>query len=867
MKKKSVLSWLGLPFRLCWRVAKNILKKVRVTVKYAILAYKRRKSIYYIVHWRRSPIRPKTILWESFYGRGLLDNPYALFRAMLDNPDYADYQHIWVLDNLAYHADTLRRYAKHKNVRFVGFQSYAYLRALATSEFLVNNVSFWAYFIKRPGQTYINTWHGIPLKTIGADDNRLEATNMVRNFLQADYLVSANAFLSDIYRKSFQLGSLFRGEIIEEGYPRLDTLVKTDRRTVLEALRTHGVALSEGRKIILYAPTWRGKYEKPEIGVEAYLQVKNRIESVIDTQRYQVLIKPHQVVYNAARTRLDRLDCMIPATFDANVILAVTDVLVSDYSSIFFDFLETGRPILFYIPDLSQYAQSRGLYAKPEDLPGPVFETPEALADGLARLDEVVAPHQAKYARLRAWATFNAPGQIADTIVSHICRQTPAKVATPAKARKTIAIFADLLRTNGITTSLINLLNIIDYERYDVTVLTNYETKGDLARALDKMTPNVRVFSRKNVFGRTFLDELRLHVYNHRGYATWLGRRVCPWHYFREECLRYFGGAQFDCAIDFVGYAIFYESLALACGAKRHLIWAHSDMCAEQAKKMKWLTKVFSLYPCFDALVSCSESLQEKNRLSLERRGVRGTFLACKNLVYTERIRQGLAHSRTFEEDGRQYLLAGTLSEKISMLKAIPLFGETEEGVVIPHPLRFIMVGRLSPEKNLDVTIRAFATFLQSYPRAVLYIVGDGPLKAALVRLVTRLGVEAHIVFTGLLDNPAELMAQCDCFVLTSLYEGQPMVIHEARVAHMPIIMSTFATYHDAIVENGQYLVEPTEESIVDGFRAFAEGRVLHDYVYDPDVYNQAVLAHFERLAVGEIDGLGKASQPVVAQG
>lgn len=851
MKSPALPRYVGTPVRQTARLAKDIAKKVRTFLIYALRAYKRRKQIYYIFFWRHAPIRRKTVFWESFYGRGMLDNPCALFRAMLDNPAYADYRHVWVLDNPAYHAGLIRAYAKHRNVRFVAFQSYAYLRALATSETVVNNVTFWAYFIKRAGQTYVNTWHGIPLKTIGADDNRLESTNMVRNFLQADILLSANAFLTSVYRQSFCLGSLFRGEIVEEGYPRLDTLVSDDRQTTLQALRDHGVALSDDRAIILYAPTWRGVYERPEVGLDEALRVKACIEAAVDTCRYQVLIKPHQVVYAAARKRFDRLGCVIPATFDANAVLAVTDVLISDYSSIFFDFLQTGRPILFYLPDLAQYAKARGLYMTPDELPGPVFETPEALAEGLADLPESIRGHREKYERMRDWSSFGKPGGISERILAHLFGGAPARLAEPEKKKTTLVFFADLLRVNGITSSFVNLLNALDYDRYDVTVLTNYDPQGNLRRTIGKINPKVRLLSRKNVYGRTFFDELRLHLYVNRGLDSRIGRWAFPEQYLREECIRYFGRAEFDCAIDFVGYAILYMSLASVCKAKRHLVWAHSDVCAEQRTRMGWLVKVFGLYPRFDALVSVSESLREKNRQALSARGVEAAFLACPNIIFAERILEGMAGSRVFEEEGRPYLLAGRLADTLTSLKAIPLFLRDTDGGCVPHPMRFVMVGRLSPEKNHAATLRAFAGFLKTNAAAMLYIVGDGPLQKPLRRLVAQLGVGKNVVFAGLLENPAELMAQCDCFVLTSLYEGQPMVVHEARVAHLPIILSTFHSCRDVCVENGQYLVQPDEASIQEGFRAFSEGRVPRDYVYDHHAYNQDVLKRFDLLVGG----------------
>lgn len=845
----SVTSLLRAPFKKGKWLAKNLAKKVRLLTTFARNAHKRRKNSYYIKIRRRCPVQPKTILWEAFYGRGLLDNPYALFVAMREDPHYADWQHIWVLDKLENHQDLIRQYQGEKSVRFVEFQSYAYMRALATTQVLVNNVTFWQYFITRPEQTYINTWHGIPLKMLGVDENRLESTNLVRNFLHADYLLSANTFLSSVYKQSFMLGSLFQGEILEEGYPRLDTLVKTPRDQVIQTLRDHGVAVDDTKKIILYAPTWRGIYSKPTVDVEQYIQLKERLEQTIDRSQYQVLVKPHQVVYNAARASFNQLDCMIPATIDANAVLSATDILISDFSSIFYDFLATRRPIVFYIPDLEHYSNTRGLYASVETLPGPVFDTLDALAEGFARLEECLRPYAETYAQQRGWSLLREPGDISKTILEHVLEHQPVRIATKGPQKKTLLFVADLLRLNGITSAMINLFNMIDHQAYDVTLLTTYDKKEkNLARVISQINPNVRVLSRKDVYGRTFLDEVCLHVYNNRGESTALGRLACPKHYLREEIVRYLGVKSFDSVIDFVGYSIFYATLALVCNAKTHLIWAHNEMERERKTKMAWLPKLFSLYPKFDALVSCSKSLCEQNQQVLGTR-YPTNYTFCKNLIFAERVLEGLTKSRVFTwEEEKRYALFGALKNGISALKAYPLFVTDADGTVDQHPARFLMVGRLSPEKNYENTIRAFARFLKTTPHALLYIVSAGPLQKKLQKLIDKLKVSKRVFLMGSLHNPATMMALCDCFVLTSRYEGQPMVIHEARVAHMPIIMSTFASHQDAIIDNGQYLVESTIDSIQEGFQAFVEGRVPSDYTFDYNAYNAEVLQQFEQV-------------------
>ncbi len=145
------------------------------------------------------------ILYESYGGAGMIGNPWAIFKAFRRRNDFGAYQHIWViLKN-----DELNRLSKEyrnvPNVRFILYGSEAYGYYLARSEYLVNNVSFPFFFAVRPEQHYLNTWHSITVKALGydmPDGNRL-TNNMERNFLMTDYIVSPNAFMTDIFNQSF----------------------------------------------------------------------------------------------------------------------------------------------------------------------------------------------------------------------------------------------------------------------------------------------------------------------------------------------------------------------------------------------------------------------------------------------------------------------------------------------------------------------------------------------------------------------------------------------------------------------------------------------------------------------------------------
>ncbi|MCW2783342.1 MAG: teichoic acid synthase, partial [Marmoricola sp.] len=338
----------------------SILKRYRDrlgrAVKHEIYAY-----------WRRQPVRPSTVLYESFAGNGMLCNPEAIFRELLGSPEFADFSHVWSLSDFAAYRSTIREFAGNPRVKFVRTRSVAYHRAMATSQYLVNNATFPPEFGKREGQVYLNTWHGTPLKQMGYDigEQASRVANVIRNFLQADYLLAANRFMADqMYESAYLLREIYTGRIVEEGYPRIDRQFLDDAGAAAARARLESTGVEIGdRKIILYAPTWKGtNFNRPEDDATELIERVTELTSLIDSEKYVVLLKTHQAVHRFAAHLPAVRSYLVPNEIPTNLVLGATDILVTDYSSIFFDFLATDRPIAFLTPDIADYSGYRGLY-------------------------------------------------------------------------------------------------------------------------------------------------------------------------------------------------------------------------------------------------------------------------------------------------------------------------------------------------------------------------------------------------------------------------------------------------------------------------------------------------------------------------
>lgn len=800
----------------------------------------------YAYHYKHRKIKDNVVLYEAYFGKGMLCNPYAIFLELMEDPAYQHLTHVWVLKDMDADKELQEKYRHCKNVIFVKHHSGKYLKYLSSAKYLINNVTFPNYFTKKEGQVYINTWHGIPLKTLGYDmpNGGVETSNVIRNFLQVDYMISASPFLTDIYRKAYKLENIYQGKIIEEGYPRLDLLVKTSREEVFAKLRRYGVQVDSDKQIILFAPTWRGaSYAQASSDVSFYYEFKEKLDKIVDTSRYQVLIKVHQRVYELAHDKLTA-PYFIPSMVDANEVLAVTDILVSDFSSIYIDFLATGKPILFYIPDLSTYSQERGLYRSPDCLPGPCTGDAEQIGQWINDIEQVFAENKEKYDAERQWSNGYDAGSISRKIVDIVFggKEEGYLVHKPTCEKKRILISRGKMLVNGISTSILSLLDNIDYDKYDVSVMILGTNREEELNLINRINPKARVICRNSAGCYTIGERCLQHYYTRTTY-----KNVFHEMYVRDV-KRSYGDTRFDYVLDFEGYNTHYAIMCLQFPGSYKCIWQHNDMKAERDSRFPWLERIFNLYQHYDKLVSCSFDVMLVNRKNLA-----GTYCGpekfshMKNFVDVRRMDNLCAMDDVCHYDGQDYIVANEDQQSGSIVaQMLPLIPAMDEKGNRNH--RFVTVGRFSGEKNHDHLIHAVHKLRQEGQPVYLYILGNGPLKTDMEALVNSLGLNDCVFMPGNVANPFAVMKNCDCFILPSLHEGQPMVIHEARGLKMPIIVSNFSSVGGVLVEDGQLVIGTEVEDIYRGMMKFIDGEVPAGYEYDIHTYNREAYAEFEKV-------------------
>ncbi|WP_417218687.1 CDP-glycerol glycerophosphotransferase family protein [Arthrobacter sp.] len=825
--------------------------------------------------WHRAPIEESTVLYESYSGNGMTCSPEAIFRFLLADPVYSHLEHIWALNDFERYAGVVSEFRDHPNVSFVRYGSLEYHRALSTSKFLINNVSFPAPFCKRPGQIYVNTWHGIPLKKMGYDiiGRAVDAKNIIRNFLAADYLLSSSPAMTErLYRRAFKIVNIYSGAILEEGLPRTDRQSdEAAARVELDALFGECGLAVDKRRIILYAPTWKGaSYFRPQQDSAYLLRVVRHLQEQVDSAKFRIMVKAHQVVADAAQMDPELEGVMVPNSVPTNVVLGAAAVLITDYSSIFYDFLPSKRPVLFFIPDLDEYRTYRDLYSVPEEFVGPVATTLNGLGLEVASVvssDEFL-PSSRYMEELEQFLPHD-DGNVCARVVDVVFAGNRSKsraVSNVSDGRKRLLIYVGGMQPNGITTSALNLLDSLDYSRYDVTVLCPFSEDPHKQANFARINPQARVMFRFGSFaGEVIPNYFRLKALR-IGDGHWASRSPSVKRIWRQEWTRCFGDAEFDHMIDFSGYSPFWGMLLLSGPQATRSIWLHNDLAADALRSIdgdqplrQGLQATFSNYKHFDNLVSVSAGLSAINSSALWEWAPSSRFTFAPNTINAEKVlqmsRMGFPadqHHGGFnsgldpeERDIVERLVHELLDPRSSY--SAGQSGELPNQGAAERYQTFITVGRLSPEKNHSRLINAFSIVHKADALTRLVIVGDGPLRSKLDAQVRALGLENAIKMVGFTRNPYVLMRHSDVFVLSSDYEGQPMVLLEALVLGLPVITTSFGSVEGALPRGAGNVVAPTSEALADAMMASIDSE-RSAFQFDAAEYNRRAVADFERV-------------------
>ncbi|WP_213422072.1 CDP-glycerol glycerophosphotransferase family protein [Bhargavaea massiliensis] len=360
----------------------------------------------------------KLIIFESFNGRQLSDSPRAIYEYMKEY--YPNYRMVWSAD---------RRYID----QFKGQVEYAtrfslkWLFLFPKAKYWVVNSRLPLWIRKDPNTIYLQTWHGTPLKKLGVDIEEVHmpdtTTNQYhRNFVNEarkwNYLVSPNQFSSETFRRAFK----YKGELLETGYPRNDFLIKNNNLKYIQSIKER-VGIPLNKKVILYAPTWR---DDQYIAKGQYKTVNEMDLSRMKKEfgdEYIVLLRMHYLV-------ADKVELQGTEGFAYNMsdypdirdLYLVADILITDYSSVYFDYSILNKPMLFYMYDIEKYRDKlRGFYFDIEQhVPGPICTTMDELVSSIVNSENETSEEIMKREEFRqhfvSWEDGNATERVVRAI-------------------------------------------------------------------------------------------------------------------------------------------------------------------------------------------------------------------------------------------------------------------------------------------------------------------------------------------------------------------------------------------------------------------------------------------------------------------
>ncbi len=802
------------------------------------------KQVRYANYYETLAIEDHVILYECFHGKNMSDSPLAIFKALVDDPNYQNYTHVFVLNKMENCKDEFK---DKPNVVFCKVNSDQYLKTLASAKYLINNTTFPPFFVRKENQIYVNTWHGTPLKTLGKDMKGTlgQHKNIQRNFLQATHLINPNRYTSDVMIDSHDLRGLYNGYVTDCGYPRIDLTLKGDKEALREVLH-----IDKSKQVVLYAPTWRG-----EVG-----QVESEIVKFIDDYKllvqelgatHTILLRVHSLMYKHLKDEGLEQN-VVPEQIDTNELLGIVDVLITDYSSIMFDFMATKKPLVFYAYDREEYEAARGTYLKLEDKPGEICKTIEEVIDVLQNIDTFIAQNKNKYETcLKLYCPYD-DGQATQRAIDFIFHDDHTYAYKVTDDKTNILMYCGGFLNNGITSSAINLLNNIDYDKYNVVVIDKSNHTDETAYNFSQLNDHVKKLYRVGKMSLTKEESARQKEVFEDGLQTNLENEPLLMSAYIRENKRLLGDAKFDVAIDFSGYVKFWTMILAVGDYKRKVIYQHNDMMAEYHKVVNGvlvhqanMKVLFPLYESYDTVVSVAQHTKHLNAKNLEPLvpTIKQRINCIHNSIEYHKILESASQTIIETIYNKKYLILEK-SEVNNRLNLSAVIAPTKETV------NFVNVGRLSPEKDQKKLIEAFNEVAKKHDNVLLYILGDGVLREELEDFVRQLNLGDKVMLLGQVKNPFAVVNACDCFVLSSNHEGQPMVLLESLVLGKSIIATDIAGNRSILEAGYGDIVENSVEGLVNGMENYIVNKPVYQ-TFDYKAYNQEAMRMFYKIACG----------------
>lgn len=799
---------------------KKLIKKVKkIDLKHSIPRAK------YVKYYQTLPIDPKVILCEASHGNNASGNVFYLLKNLANDPEYASYKIYFTCrsNNKKTFRKMLDSHGMNK-VELVEFSTDLYVRLLASAKYLINDTTFTFFYMKKEGQIYLNTWHGTPLKTLGkkVNNDMHGLGNVQKNFLAADYLLYPNNYTKEHMIEDYMLENLAKAKTIVGGYPRNEIFFDEDSR-----IRIRKAINCTDKKIYAYMPTWRGAVGK--VDKDASSDVQNYLNQM------DALLTDDEILYVNIHT-LAKKDIdfdhfkhikQFPSEYETYEFLNIADCLITDYSSVFYDFAITRKKCILFTYDEEEYFAERGLYRPLSALPFPSVKTIKEL---MVQLRSPIDYDDREF--INEYCPYDNP-QSAKVLCDRVILNKESDHLSLSDInnnhKENVLIFSGKLDKNGITTSLMNLLNHLDLNERNYFITFSAKDVARNKEVLQTLPQGVGYVPMAGKMNLTFFKKLIWKFYKDGKLKTDFAMRYLE-DDFKNELKRNYGDIDYTTMIQFSGYGL-KNILLYSTFEGNKVLYTHNDVHQEITVRGNLRADVLSYaYQKYDHIAVVTKDLIEPTRkyLTSERE-----LIIAHNLIDVEGIKERGNQEIFFDE---------TTSCNLPFDQVMNILNSNVK--------KLVNVGRFSPEKGHRRLIDSFVRVWQDNHDAYLFIIGGNEFKGLYKELcdyVESLPCKEHIIMILAMSNPLPVVKACDSFVFSSYYEGFGLVLVEADILGLPVISTDIVGPRTFMQENGGVLVEDSEAGLEEGMRSLFKNEIATLGV-DYDEYNQKAIAQFKKL-------------------
>lgn len=781
-----------------------------------------------------------------------------------------------------------------KFVNVVDMFSLEYYKLLATSKFLINDTSFYAFFNKRTEQVYINTWHGTPLKKMGKSSSLTNFGNVQKNLMSSDYLVLSNQYSKEKLLVDYCIEGISNTKVIIAPSPRNSTLFSQSKR---ENIREKYDLTN--KRTILYMPTYRDYGTNLKYMQECIEEIDRNLSN-----EDLLIVKLHPLDQECMDIDFSNLSKTIEfPSEELYEFLPAIDTLITDYSSIMYDFLNTGREIILYTFDKEEYYEKRGVYEDIHEYPIVNTSDLKELICTLKNNNKVEYPKEFldKFIPLDCES---GADDVVDFILSNRNESDKFLIEEVRNDKKNIVIFAGLLWDNGISKAFLNMIDSIDLNEanYILFVKARAIKKEHIYKLKDLKIPYVIDYSKTQF---TYLEGLTTYFYtNYKKFGTKLLKGFVEKKVDRlydREFKRKFNTMDVS---TFIHYTGFDRDIAMLMNSQSNkintIMFAHTDMFKEYELKQNFNYKIiYRSYLTASKIILVNEELKQSyldNVPETKKIEVLDNFLGYEKIVqsgtenlYKEMLDYQVIYSPSKTIWQKVETQTITNSDSIFSVNAQNLFLKSKifdicdlkhlkshvndivdliehemsnvtkrkfdekhtistenlayiygisklfllNDLLNPEIKTFINVGRFSVEKSHERLIKAFETVnAQDKNTRLILVAPHGPLKSDVINQIKNSeSCDSIHVLSGM-KNPYALIKQCDAFVLSSLYEGQGLVVFESIALNVPVITVDLPATRSVLDEfsvEGKYaamIVENSESGITKGIFDFVNNDI-----------------------------------------